>query len=109
MAECQTAVTEPYTAVTPWCLTKAATDGLVSRAHYFPCRWLSTATKTHKQPCRRPQVRDSALRPLDGDGWWKEADSPWQCLAVCKDLTAALDSPDPTQYLSSLSVHQDGE
>ncbi|CAN0444362.1 unnamed protein product [Hapterophycus canaliculatus] len=48
------------------------------------------------------------MRPLDGDGWWKEADSPWQCLAVCKDLTAALDSPDPTQYLSCLPVHQDG-
>ena len=55
------------------------------------------------------QVRDSALRPLDGDRWWMEADSPWQCLAVCKDLTAALDSPDPYQYLSCLPVHQDGK
>lgn len=55
------------------------------------------------------QVRDSALRPLDGDCWWKDADSPWQCLAVCTDLTAALDSPDPTEYLSCLPVHQDGE
>ncbi|CAM9263757.1 unnamed protein product [Scytosiphon promiscuus] len=54
------------------------------------------------------KVRDSALRPLDGDGWWKEADSPWQCLAACKDLTAALNSPDPTEYLSCLPVHQDG-
>lgn len=55
------------------------------------------------------QVRDSAERPLEGDGWWKGADSPWQCLAVCKDLIAALDSPDPSQYLSRLPVHQDGE
>lgn len=55
------------------------------------------------------QVRDSAFRPLDGDCWWKEADSPWQCLAVCVDLVAALDSPDPSKYLSCLPVHQDGE
>ncbi|CAN0414773.1 unnamed protein product [Pylaiella littoralis] len=54
------------------------------------------------------KVRDSALRPLDGECWWKGADSPWQCLAVCTDLTAALDSPDPTKYLSCLPVHQDG-
>lgn len=55
------------------------------------------------------QVRDSALRPLDGGCWWKEAESPWQCLAVCTDLVAAVDSPDPTKYLSCLPVHQDGE
>eukprot|EP00752_Nemacystus_decipiens_P002243 g2126.t1 len=54
------------------------------------------------------KVRDSALRPLDGECWWKDADSPWQCLAVCADLVAALDSPDPTKYLSCLPVHQDG-
>lgn len=55
------------------------------------------------------QIRDSASRPLDGDCWWKDADSPWQFLAVCADLVAALDSPDPTKYLSCLPVHQDGE
>eukprot|EP00903_Cladosiphon_okamuranus_P015271 g14112.t1 len=54
------------------------------------------------------EVRDSAFRPLDGDCWWKKADSPWQCLAVCADLVAAVDSPDPSKYLSCLPVHQDG-
>ena len=54
-------------------------------------------------------MRDSAERPLEGEGWWKKADSPWQCLAACKDLIAALDSPDPFQYHSCLPVHQDGE
>jgi DNA-directed RNA polymerase len=24
------------------------------------------------------QVRDSATRPLQGEGWWKHADEPWQ-------------------------------
>lgn len=37
------------------------------------------------------------------------ADKPWQCLSACRDLTAALDSPDPAQYRSRLPVHQDGE
>lgn len=59
--------------------------------------------------CCSNQVRDSAERPLEGEGWWKGADSPWQCLAVCKDLITALDSPDPSQYHSRLPVHQDGE
>ncbi|CAM9229176.1 unnamed protein product [Choristocarpus tenellus] len=54
------------------------------------------------------QVRDSAECPLDGDGWWIKADSPWQCLAVCKDIIMAIDSPDPTRYRSCIPVHQDG-
>lgn len=53
-------------------------------------------------------VYDSAKNPLDGRGWWKNADDPWQCLACCMELRAALDSPNPTEYLSSLPVHQDG-
>ncbi|KAI0731720.1 hypothetical protein BC629DRAFT_1718248 [Irpex lacteus] len=53
-------------------------------------------------------VYDSAKNPLDGRGWWKNADDPWQCLACCMELRAALDSPNPAEYLSSLPVHQDG-
>ncbi|CAN0143737.1 unnamed protein product, partial [Discosporangium mesarthrocarpum] len=54
------------------------------------------------------EIRDSADRPLDGNGWWIKADEPWQCLAVCKDLIRAIESPDPVLYQSSLPVHQDG-
>jgi DNA-directed RNA polymerase len=36
------------------------------------------------------------------------ADDPWQCLATCLELRAALESPAPNEYLSSLPVHQDG-
>lgn len=53
-------------------------------------------------------IFDSATNPLDGRGWWKNADDPWQCLATCKELKAALDSPDPTAFASNLPVHQDG-
>lgn len=40
--------------------------------------------------------------------WWQAADSPWQLLAVCYDLQAALASGDPESYMSKLPIHQDG-
>ncbi|KIP05682.1 hypothetical protein PHLGIDRAFT_107864 [Phlebiopsis gigantea 11061_1 CR5-6] len=53
-------------------------------------------------------IADSAENPLGGRGWWKNADDPWQCLATCKELHAALHSPDPLAFESNLPVHQDG-
>jgi DNA-directed RNA polymerase len=53
-------------------------------------------------------IRDSVEKPLDGRRWWMSAEDPWQCLATCMELVAALDSPDPTKYVSHLPVHQDG-
>ncbi|EKM52814.1 uncharacterized protein PHACADRAFT_261459 [Phanerochaete carnosa HHB-10118-sp] len=53
-------------------------------------------------------IFDSATNPLEGRGWWKKADDPWQCLATCMEIRAALESPEPTEYASSLPVHQDG-
>ena len=57
---------------------------------------------------RLEEIRDSALKPLDGQRWWLQAEDPWQCLAACKDLTNALDSSDPHCYVSKLAIHQDG-
>ncbi|KAI1103100.1 DNA/RNA polymerase [Jackrogersella minutella] len=54
------------------------------------------------------EVYDSATSPLTGKRWWLKAEDPWQCLATCFELKAALDSPDPTKYVSHLPVHQDG-
>ena len=54
------------------------------------------------------EVYDSADDPLNGRQWWLKADSPWQCLAACYELTAAMRSPDPCEYLSRLPIHQDG-
>lgn len=48
------------------------------------------------------------LTLFQGSRWWLQAEDPWQCLACCFEITAALRSPDPTAYLSSLPVHQDG-
>ncbi|OCK92985.1 DNA/RNA polymerase [Cenococcum geophilum 1.58] len=54
------------------------------------------------------QIYDSATNPLSGSRWWLTAEDPWQCLACCMELKNALDSPDPTRYISYLPVHQDG-
>lgn len=53
-------------------------------------------------------VIDSSTNPLNGKGWWLKAEDPWQCLAACFELNAAMSSPDPTTYISHLPVHQDG-
>jgi DNA-directed RNA polymerase len=54
------------------------------------------------------EIEDSADRPLSGERWWLQADNPWQCLAACRELTAALRHPDPTQYACALPIQQDG-
>ncbi|EOO02496.1 putative dna-directed rna polymerase protein [Phaeoacremonium minimum UCRPA7] len=53
-------------------------------------------------------ITDSVEKPLTGNRWWLKAEDPWQCLATCFELKAALDCPDPTKYVSHLPVHQDG-
>lgn len=40
--------------------------------------------------------------------WWQRAEEPWQLLAACFELTAALASPDPRLFESRLPVQQDG-
>lgn len=53
-------------------------------------------------------IRDSVANPLGGKKWWLKAEDPWQCLAGCFEIVAAMDSPDPEKYVSYLPVHQDG-
>ncbi|EXJ84359.1 hypothetical protein A1O3_05026 [Capronia epimyces CBS 606.96] len=54
------------------------------------------------------EIYDSVQNPLTGKRWWLTAEDPWQCLATCYELTNALDSADPTKYVSHLPIHQDG-
>lgn len=54
------------------------------------------------------EIYDSVRNPLDGRRWWLEAEDAWQTLAACHELTRALDSPDPTKFVSHLPVQQDG-
>ena len=53
-------------------------------------------------------VIDSATDALGGKRWWLKAEDPWQCLAACFELKAAMELPDPTQYVSHIPVAQDG-
>uniref|UniRef100_J3MVS3 DNA-directed RNA polymerase n=2 Tax=Oryza brachyantha TaxID=4533 RepID=J3MVS3_ORYBR len=53
-------------------------------------------------------IFDSADRPLEGKRWWLGAEDPFQCLAVCINLTEALRSPSPETMISHIPVHQDG-
>ncbi|OEL29363.1 DNA-directed RNA polymerase 2B, chloroplastic/mitochondrial [Dichanthelium oligosanthes] len=53
-------------------------------------------------------IFDSADSPLEGKRWWLGAEDPFQCLAVCMDLTEALRSSSPETMISHIPVHQDG-
>lgn len=53
-------------------------------------------------------IVESVRNPLNGSRWWLQAEDPWQCLAACHELKAAMESPDPTKFVSHLPVHQDG-
>lgn len=53
-------------------------------------------------------IKDSVRDPLNGQGWWKSADKPWQFLAAAVELVEALSLPDPSKYISFQPIHQDG-
>lgn len=54
------------------------------------------------------EVMKSAEHPLDGGDWWKKAEAPFQLLATCIELKNALSHPNPEEFVSHLTVHQDG-
>ncbi|CEP18198.1 hypothetical protein [Parasitella parasitica] len=53
-------------------------------------------------------ILDSVDNPLSGKRWWLKADSPWQCLAACYEVAAAVRSGAPEEFKSQLPIHQDG-
>ena len=52
-------------------------------------------------------IRKCVRDPIK-ETWWHSAEEPWQFLAVCIELVAALDTPDPSTYHSNIPVQQDG-
>lgn len=40
--------------------------------------------------------------------WWMQTSEPWQALATCIEINAALKSGDPQSYMCGMPVHQDG-
>lgn len=54
-------------------------------------------------------VEAAVKDPLGENKWWLGADDPWQCLATCHELYAAINHPEgPEKYASRMPVHQDG-
>lgn len=51
-------------------------------------------------------IFDSADKPLEGKRWWLNAEDPFQCLAVCINLSEALRSSSPEAIISHIPVHQ---
>jgi DNA-directed RNA polymerase len=54
------------------------------------------------------EIVDSADHPLDGNKWWTKGDKPFQTLAACFDVVAAVRSGNPASYISRLPIAQDG-
>jgi DNA-dependent RNA polymerase/DNA-directed RNA polymerase N-terminal len=53
-------------------------------------------------------VRASVNDPFGEGSWWMSLEDPFQGLATCYEIIAAIDSGDPTTYMCSLPVHMDG-
>ncbi|KAL3316405.1 hypothetical protein Ciccas_004959 [Cichlidogyrus casuarinus] len=46
---------------------------------------------------------------LQGRQWWREQEEPWQILACCKEIVAAMRNAEGvTKHVSQFPVHQDG-
>uniref|UniRef100_A0A0K0G0F2 DNA-directed RNA polymerase n=1 Tax=Strongyloides venezuelensis TaxID=75913 RepID=A0A0K0G0F2_STRVS len=54
------------------------------------------------------KILDSARNPLDGLRWWMKSEEPWQTLAACIEIDNAMKSPDPSEFISYIPIHQDG-
>eukprot|EP00743_Colponemidia_sp_Colp-15_P004738 GILK01005103.1.p1 GENE.GILK01005103.1~~GILK01005103.1.p1 ORF type:complete len:1028 (-),score=159.11 GILK01005103.1:222-3236(-) len=54
------------------------------------------------------EIMDSADRPLEGSRFWLSADDVFQALATCIEITNAIRSGDPENFVSHLPIHQDG-
>lgn len=53
-------------------------------------------------------IVDSADQPLKGKKWWTKGEDPFQVLAACFEVVAAVRSGNPELYVSRLPVSQDG-
>lgn len=57
----------------------------------------------------KENIVDSAQNPFDGDMWWASGDSPWQSLALCKEILSVWNfRGDVSKYKSRIPIHQDG-
>ena len=55
-----------------------------------------------------PIMIESATDPINGSGWWRMTERPFQTLAACFEIKAAIDSGNVDEFESNLPVYQDG-
>nr|CRZ24741.1 BMA-RPOM-1 [Brugia malayi] len=55
-----------------------------------------------------PKILESANEPLSGEMWWTKSEEPWQTLSACIEIRNALQTGNPTTFVSHLPVYQDG-
>jgi len=53
-------------------------------------------------------IMDSADNPLTGRKWWQAGSDPWQTLVTCMEITDAIRSGDPANFVSHLPMQLDG-
>ena len=53
-------------------------------------------------------VRACVDDPFGKNRWWMNLDDPFQGMATCNEIVAAIDSGDPESYECALAVHMDG-
>ena len=51
---------------------------------------------------------DSATNPFNGKLWWQQSEEKWQTLACCIEITDAIKSGNPEEFISHYPIHQDG-
>lgn len=68
----------------------------------------SNKERLHLANTLMSDIMDSADNPLKGGKWWQTSDEPFQTLAACIEVTAAMRSKDPAQFVSYFPTHQDG-
>ncbi|XP_066920976.1 DNA-directed RNA polymerase, mitochondrial-like [Clytia hemisphaerica] len=54
------------------------------------------------------EIFDSADKPFEGEKWWQGGSDPWQTLVACIEVTKAIRSGDPENYISHIPIQQDG-
>lgn len=57
----------------------------------------------------KAHIIESSKEPFAGDMWWTKGDSPWQVLALCKEINAVWEfTGDIAKFKSRIPIHQDG-
>jgi DNA-directed RNA polymerase len=92
---------------TCWAVSCADAGRPLGDAHHHAARNTPTCTRSAFARQHLGTILDVALDPL-ANTWWQDGEAPWQTLAACCEVAAALESTHPASFVSHLPVHMDG-